>query len=365
MKIERIRIQNFRNLTSIYYEAHPTLNVFLGNNAQGKTSLLEAIYLLSRPISFRPGKDGDFLQEHCSSFMLEARCVQHDEPYKLTVRYDQEKKRKDFFRNEKKTTYKDGQRLKVVLFTPDDLYLIKGNPSRRRQFLDFILCQLSPSYEKTLSEYLTLLKRRNQLLRNAQRNSPGFQAVNTLLIQAASPILWERIRLTAFLDQCVQEIFEAIDPENSPVHLRYALSFPSHDGAIRKEDLSEGLEKQLQLLQEKEDQRLKTLAGPHLDDVNIYLNQRLARNFASQGQQRSIAVALKMAEVQVYRKIQGESPVFLLDEVLAELDLKKKQQLFDWLQQADFQSFLTAVALDGIQGTENVQMTRLKQGAIE
>ena len=178
-------------------------------------------------------------------------------------------------------------------------------------------------------------------------------------------MLWQRIRLTAQLDQFLQEIFPAVAPGENSLHLRYALSFSNGEGSVKKEDLAENLMRRLKELSEKENRYGKTLSGPHLDDVNIYLNQRLARNFASQGQQRSIAVALKMAEVQVYRKVQGENPIFLLDEVLSELDLEKKRLLFQWLQKADFQSFLTAVSLDGIESMDSVKISRFHQGAIE
>lgn len=365
MKIEKIRIQNFRNLTSVYYEAQPGLNVFLGDNAQGKTSFLEAIYLLSRPVSFRPAKDQDLLQYDEQYFRVEARCCQKEEAYKLAVFYDPAKGRKDFFCNEKKSNYKDPHLLKVVLFTPDDLSLIKGTPSRRRRFLDFILCQLYPHYEKSFSEYQSLLKKRNLLLRNEQRNSPGFTAVNELFIHTAASLLWERIRLSALLEQLVREIFPCVYLAGMQAQLRYALSFPLPSEKITPQALERGLEKQLSQNTEKENRAFKTLCGPHLDDFNVYLNGRLARNFASQGQQRSLAVTLKMAEVRIYQKIKGETPVFLLDEVLSELDLTKKQQLLRWLKEAGVQSFLTALNLEGLSEGEEMHVTHFYQGQIK
>ncbi len=364
MKIEKMRIQNFRNLNLIYYEARPGLNVFLGNNAQGKTSFLEGIYLLSRPISFRPARDFDLLQYDCNNFLLEARC-EKEEAYKLSVKFDREKSRKEIFLNEKKITYRDGHLLKVVLFTPDDLYLVKGSPAIRRRYLDFILCQLDARYEKRFSEYQGLLKKRNLLLRSQQKNSPGFDAVNELFIQTAAFLLWKRIQLAARLDRLAQDIFARVYPSEIQLHLRYALSFPTEQGVVKPEILAEGLKKQLAAVSEREGYALKTLAGPHLDDFNIYLNGRIARNFASQGQQRSIAVALKMAEVQIYEKIKGDYPVFLLDEVLSELDRSRQQLLFDWLKNAPFQTFLTAVNLDGIHFEEGIRIARFENGRIE
>ena len=358
-----MRIQNFRNLNLIYYEARPGLNVFLGNNAQGKTSFLEGIYLLSRPVSFRPAKDFDLLQYDCRNFLLEARC-EKEEAYKLSVKFDREKSRKEIFLNEKKIHYRDAHLLKVVLFTPDDLYLVKGSPAGRRRYLDFILCQLDAQYEKSFSEYQALLKKRNLLIRGQQRKSPGFEAVNDLFIQTAAFLLWKRIQLAARLDQMVQEIFRQVYPSEIQLHLRYALSFPTEQGMAKQELLAEGLKKQLQAVGEREDLALKTLAGPHLDDLNIYLNGRIARSFASQGQQRSIAVTLKMVEVLIYERIKGDYPVFLLDEVLSELDRSRQQLLFDWLKEAPFQSFLTAVNLDGIHFEDDIRIARFENGQI-
>ena len=367
MKIEKIRIRNFRNLHQVYYEAHPGLNLFLGGNAQGKTSFLESIYMFSRPVSFRPAKDCDMLEYGGAQFFLEAVCSQGDERYKLAVQFQRSKNRKEFLCNGKKSNYKDPHRLSLVLFTPDDLYLVKGTPGRRRRFLDFMLCQLYPDYEKNFSSYQALLKKRNQLLRGQKRRSAGFDAVNSLFIQSAAAILEQRIHLSARLDYAAQEIFPKVYAPEMQFHVRYALSFPYPFVALKKEGLAREFSRRLQELAPREDHMRRTLAGPHLDDLNIYLNGRPARSFASQGQQRSAAVTLKMAEVQMYRQIRGEVPVVLLDEVFSELDQQKQQLLYSWLETADFQSFLTAVHLDGIQQQEpgKIKITRFHQGDME
>lgn len=365
MKIEKIRMTNFRNLQPTYDEPSEGLNVFLGNNAQGKTSFLEGIYLLARPVSFRPARDAELLQYDCRQFFVEALCQKKEGPSKLTVRFEAEKGKKEFFLNEKKTAYREANPLKVVLFTPNDLGLVQGAPAYRRRYMDFLLCQLSTEYERHFGRYQGILKKRNQLLAAHQQESSGFEAVNQMFAAEAAGILWQRLRVIQRLQEILQEIFPAIYAENFTLSMRYALSFPMPQGVGSEKDLYEGLLKQIEQGKQAEEEHRSTLYGPHKDDLNLYLNERLARKFASQGQQRSIAIAMKLAEVLVYQAIRGEYPVFLLDEVLAELDHERRKTLFTWLKTAEFQSFLTAVNLDGLEEVEGVQIRYFSKGVLQ
>ena len=250
--------------------------------------------------------------------------------------------------NNKKTTRSNIDRLRVVLFTPDDLYLIKGSPSHRRDFVDFILRQISDEYVYNLQNYAKILKKRNLLLRDNGARSKTFKIINELFIDSAVKIILARINFVNILDETARQVYSELTNERYKIKIRYAISFPLNNDKINLDILTKALQKQLINKNEREVIRKSTLMGPHLDDIHVYQDDKMARIFASQGQQRNIAISLKLAELYTFRKIKGFFPVFLLDEVLAELDDEKKQLLVKHLATADFQSFLTSVNFGNI-----------------
>jgi DNA replication and repair protein RecF len=346
LKLDKIWIKNFRNIKNLYYEANEKLNFFIGNNAQGKTSFLEAIYVLSNPNTFRIGNDSNLINYQADSYSVsswhtfEARQINSDLCYNSV--------RKIFKINHKLTNYKNNDRLRVVLFTPDDLYLIKGSPVKRRLFIDYLLRQVSYEYSFNLDKYNSILKKRNILLKNNQANSKSFIILNELFIENSVKIIIQRINLINTIDELISNLFTQINNSHIPIKIKYALSFKIDSDKINSDILSKEMFKYLDQNIDNEIAKRKTLFGPHLDDLNFYLNNRSAKIYASQGQQRNLAISLKLAEVYVFKKIKNYYPLFLLDEVMAELDEERKQNLFNLLSKADFQSFLTSVSLDKI-----------------
>lgn len=229
--------------------------------------------------------------------------------------------------------------------------------------MDFILKQVSPEYVYNHNYYTDILKKRNLLLKKEQTKSKAFQIINDLFIERAIYIVIQRINFINILDDINRSVFQKINGGINKIKLRYALSFTIENDKISVAVLEEGLRKNLQKNMENELLRRKTMVGPHLDDINFYQDGNLARTFASQGQQRNLVISLKLAEMYAYKKIKGTFPVFLLDEVLAELDLTKRDLLLQHLQEAEFQTFLTSVNLDDIDD-ERTSIFDIKEGRL-
>ncbi len=346
MKLRQVEARDFRNLARLNYQPGPGLNILLGDNAQGKTNILESIYVLSTGSSFRTGQDKNMVAYEKEVAILRGRYDYNERDFEAVLSYNL-KEGKNFTLNSKKTSFNNSDRLRVVLFTPDDLYLIKGSPGKRRQFLDFILTQIRSDYDYYLANYVKTLKKRNLLLKREQSNTRSFKIIEDIFIENAARVILARINLISILDESSSSIYKEISLEGQ-LKTRYAITFPIDSGKINLDILKTALKKQIKEKAEEEVRRKISLVGPHLDDMHIYQNGKMARYFASQGQQRNIAVALKLAELYTFRKISGFYPVFLLDEVLSELDAQKRQLLLDHLQEAEFQSFLTSVNLSDI-----------------
>lgn len=342
MRLNEIRLNQFRNLIQVQFQPESGLNILSGANAQGKTNILEAVYFLATTTTFRSGKEANLINHQASRCSLQALYEKEERKLESRIGLDREKG-KVFEINSKKAHRNHADRLRVVLFTPDDLYLIKGSPARRREFIDFALGQISRPYAYEISNYQGLLKRRNEMLRKEQGKSRVFAITDELFVKSAAEVALSRIRFVHRLQEAARSIYRRLGGESESLHLRYALSFPVDSDTINLDILREHLLRAGHEKRTLETIRRVSLIGPHLDDLNIYLDDRLARLFASQGQQRNLVVVLKLAEIHAFADISGYYPLFLLDEVLAELDQHRKALLLQELAQADYQSFLTSV----------------------
>jgi DNA replication and repair protein RecF len=363
LKINKLIINRFRNIKNISYSPASKLNIFQGSNAQGKTNILEAILVNATGSSFRSGTYDDFIEVNKDSFTIQITYKIDDRDFTSNLSY-YKKQGKIFKINQQKQPHQHPERLRVVIFTPDDLYLVKGTPKKRRNFLDFALRQISPQFNADIEKYTKILKKRNLLLKRDQAYTKTFNIINEIFVEKAASIIIARINYVNLLDQAAQIVQKSINDQVEDLKIRYALSFPVENGKINMEILRDMLKKQLEMIGKEEDEKKKTMVGPHLDDINIYLNSQPARIYASQGQQRNIAVTLKLAELFAFRKIMGFYPVLLLDEVLAELDRPKKDMLIKYLSNAHFQTFLTSVNIDS-KNLPGIKISTVNQGRLE
>jgi DNA replication and repair protein RecF len=334
----------------------------VGDNGQGKTNFLEAIYVMAAGSSFRSAADKDLVNYEASNFVIKSSYDISDRSIDAMLRYDVNGL-KSFTINNKKPLKFSQDRLKVVLFTPDDLFLVKGNPGRRRVFLDAVLKQLSAEYAGNLDKYVKILKKRNLLLKTEQTKSRAFGIINELFIDSAVKIIIPRINLVHKIEELARAIYSKNSTPGNDLKIKYALSFAVDSDKINLNILQNALQKHLQNNREKEAVRRQTLAGPHLDDINFYHNDRLARIHASQGQQRNMVISVKLAEIQVIKNICGCYPIFLLDEVLAELDEEKRFKLLWYLEKASFQTYLTSVHFEEKE-LPHQSIVQIKEGSL-
>lgn len=342
MKIDYIEILRFRNLFKVTVCPEDGINLLVGKNAQGKTNFLESLYVLANGLSFRSVRDRDLVYDGQDSYSIKIRYQVHGRNLESSVEYSPAKGR--ILRlNNKKVVLNHPDHLKTVLFTPDDLYIIKGSPERRRAFLDFILCQLSTDYERNLDNYTKILKKRNSFLKMAQSSTKSFNLVDDLFVETAAPLILARINLISLLEKEAIKLYRQLSDEKGKVSIKYALSFGLQPGKPGTELIMNSMRKALAAYRDKELLRRATLVGPHRDDMNVYLQGRNTRIHASQGQQRNLAVVLKLTEMAIIKSVKGYFPVLLLDEVLAELDQERRLLLLSYLANAGFQSFLSSV----------------------
>ncbi len=341
MKINSVELNNFRNISSIKLEATDGVNVLYGENAQGKTNILEAIWLFTGCKSFRGAKDPDFIKfgEDIAKINLS---------FSDNIR---EKKSEIVFGNKKKNVSLNGIPLRSsaeligsfygVIFSPTHLSLIKDGPSERRRFLDTALCQLKPSYAEHLAGYKRALMQRNALLKDIHLNSQLYDMLDSWddsLARYSAAVISERLKYIDILSCYSKDIYSGISEYREKFSVSYSrkditdINISVHDlyinelesiNAARKEDIL----------------TRSTTVGPHRDDLDIRINNVSARSFGSQGQQRSCALALKLGESEIIKKITGETPVALLDDVMSELDEKRQDYVLNHIN--DRQVFLT------------------------
>ena len=339
MTVNSVKIKNFRNIADLSFTADNGVNVIYGENAQGKTNILESIWLFTGCKSFRGAKDNELIKFN-SDFA------------KINLEFSdnlREKKSEIIIADKKKNASLNGVSLRstaeligsfyAVIFSPVHLSLIKDGPSARRKFLDTALCQLKPSYAEHLAGYKRALIQRNALLKDLHLNSGLYDMLDTWdeqLARYSACVIKERLQYIDLLSDYSKSIYSGISENKESFSVFYSKNI-NKDLPVKDIYLSE-----IENLKNsrKEDILSKsTTVGPHRDDLEILINNVSARSFGSQGQQRSCALALKLGESEIIKKVTGETPVALLDDVMSELDEKRQDYVLNHIN--DRQVFLT------------------------
>ncbi len=292
--------------------------------------------------SFRRGKDTNLVKYNELGYAVAARYETDGRELETELRYSINGYKQNLI-NKNKSRLNHKERIRVVIFTPDDLFLIKGSPSKRRAFLDCILKQISSEYLYNFDNYTSILKKRNIFLKREQTAGKSYRIINDLFVENAIRLIIQRIQFVNILEGICQPIYSQINQAKNDLKIKYALSFGVESDKINVDVLQHAMHQHIEQHKGEEITRKKTLVGPHLDDLNVYNDGRPAQIYASQGQQRNISISLKMGEMNAVRRIMGFYPLLLLDDVLSELDDNKKKMLMEYLRQADFQTFLTSV----------------------
>lgn len=329
MYVDNIRLINFRNYMNLKLKLHKKVNIFIGKNAQGKTNLLESIYVCSSGKSFRTNVDRDMINFKKNQSYIGAKVIgEHlDKTIEIKIERNKPKRIKvNKLEIERNKELYGG--LNVVVFSPEDLRIIKDGPSERRNFIDREISQIKPMYRYNLNKYNKILFQRNNLLKNMRMNEKNKHLVDIFNIQMAkigSKIIIERAKFIEKISRSSKRIHKNVTRGEENLSLKYKTNVvDSFNDILYIENLFiKKLENNIK------DDILKgtTKIGPHRDDIDIFINNVYSKTYASQGQQRTAILSIKLAEVDIIKEEKNDYPVLLLDDVLSELDKDRRKFL--------------------------------------
>lgn len=321
--VATLHVKHIRSHTEYSIEFSPEVTIITGANGSGKTSLLEAVYLSLQGTSFR-GTDADMLQKDSPWWKIDTVL---DDQQLRTIKFDPEKatSRKQFV-IDSKTTARLPQKQKhpVVLFEPEDLRLLHGSPTRRRQFIDRFISQLNPLYGPSLRKYERALKQRNNLLKTAYINDDQLFAWNVALAEHGAYIIGQRIAFIEQLNQNLAQLYQDIAGTHDEVSIHYSHTFVG--------DIKQKLLNELHAHLDRDRYLGNTSVGPHRHDVIFEINNSPALSTASRGEARTIVLSLKFLEVSIIEQLTGKAPIILLDDVFSELDASRQKLLTSQLK---------------------------------
>jgi DNA replication and repair protein RecF len=360
MFLKRLALQNYRNIEKIDLQLDSNVNIFVGPNAQGKTNILEAIYVLALTKSHRTNQDKELIRWNETQTFLHGEV---DKKYGVNQLYlvisQQGKKAKINGLEQKKLSQFIGS-LNVVLFAPEDLEIVKGAPGTRRRFLDMEIGQVYPRYLHDIMQYQKILVQRNnylkQLMQQKNLNVEMLEVWNEQLVSFGVKIIKKRQSFIKKLQIWAERVHSGITKEREQMSIQYLPSFDLH-GSEDETVLFEQFMVKLKDVKVQEIRRGVTLVGPHRDDMLFFINGKEVQQYGSQGQQRTTALSLKLAELELIHEEVGEYPILLLDDVLSELDQYRQTQLIETFQNK-VQTFITTT------GTESVNLSKISDAAI-
>lgn len=338
MQINRIQIKNFRNYEDQVIYFHPRLNIIYGNNAQGKTNILEAIYVCATSRSHRTSVFKEMIQMGSDEAHLQLSTQKDEENYEIDVHLRNNNKKHIAINHVaiKKMNELLGV-VPIIMFSPEDLSLIKSGPKERRRFIDIELSQLDGIYYYYLQKYHLLLKHRNALLKNSFGSEKDcrdqLEVWDLQFLEYGKKVIEMRSDFVEALNKIYQERHFQISGGKEKMNIIYEMD-------VKVQDFEVKLKKNID-----RDMRLKTTSvGPHRDDLLFDLNGVDLRKFGSQGQQRTAALSLKLSEIELIQVKREEKPILLLDDVLSELDESRQRYLMNNIQ--DIQTFITCTGIE-------------------
>ncbi|KXZ40765.1 DNA replication and repair protein RecF [Alkalithermobacter thermoalcaliphilus JW-YL-7 = DSM 7308] len=337
MYIQDLKLINFRNYSNIYLEFNKNINLLVGKNGQGKTNILEAIYMLSIGKSFRTNKDSEIIMFDKESLYVSGSYFKNynNNNIEIVVKKGSKKGIKINKSSINKIEHLLGK-FNVVIFSPEDLKLVKEGPSERRKFIDREISQILPRYYHHLYKYNKILTQRNKHLKEGKIDASLIDVFDDTLSSEGAWIYFYRREFTQKIGKIASEIYRKLTDNVEVLDIKYVTQIDiSGDYNHIKENLYSRIKASF-----KDDLMNKiTKIGPHRDDIKIFINNFDSKFYASQGQQRTAAISLKLSEIYLIKEETNEYPVILLDDIFSELDEKRQKLLIDNLN--NFQIFIT------------------------
>ena len=350
MKLTNLQLQNFRNYESVQLEFTEGVHVFIGENAQGKTNLMESIYALAMTKSHRTTNDKELIGWNKEFATIKGTIEKTTTKTNLELQFSKKGKiaKVNYLEQKRLSSYLGN--LNVILFAPENLTLVKGSPQNRRKFVDMELGQMSSLYLYDLVEYNRVLKQRNiylkQLAIKKKQPDEYLEVLSEMLSELASKIVFHRLDFMKQLEALAIPIHDQLSLGREKFSVSYQATIPLEDG-LTLSQMKEIYIDQFKKNQTREADQATTLIGPHRDDLIFYLNEIPVQTYGSQGQQRSTVLSLKLAEIELMKLSTGEYPLLLLDDVLSELDDDRQTHLIKAIENK-VQTFITTTSLDGI-----------------
>lgn len=345
MHIEGLYLKDFRNYQNLDLSLDKNITILVGDNAQGKTNILESIFLLATGRSHRTTRDQDLLRWHSSLFVVRVKYTRQGIKHTLEYRYNEEIKKKVILLDGIEHKGKEIMgHITTVFFSPEDLSLVKGMPALRRRFIDIEISQVNPAYFRYLHQYGRILFQRNntlRLIRERKQAEDMLDIWDTQLADVGEKIIVKRIEAVKKLSMLARLMHRKITDGKEDLYLQYK----SQSEYVKNPDLTrEIIEQDLKKSRKQDIARAHTSVGPHRDDLSLSVNGSDLRIYGSQGQQRTGVLALKLAELEYMKSETGEYPVLLLDDVLSELDGERRKYLVETIKDR-VQTFITTTGV--------------------
>lgn len=363
MYLSKLRLHNFRSYGQLALLPPEGMTVFVGENGAGKTNLLEAVHLCCLGKSHRSNNDQDMIRTGYDTSAVHASFVKAGREGEVGVRLYQNQRQKKLIYVGGKIVGRIGElmgHMTCVMFSPEDIEIIRGGPMLRRRFLDMLLSQCLPAYFYSLQQYNAALKQRNALLRQIGRSGEGVDqlpAWDAQLAKAAVPIVKARRQAVARLDELSRRHYAHISGrEQEELRLSYRGSMMESD------DIAEDMMRDLSQSREDDIRRLNTGAGPHRDDILLTLSAADLKAYGSQGQIRTAVLAMRLSQIDILTEYQGEAPILLLDDVLSELDMGRRERLLSGLHHV--QTLLTCTDLSDVAQLGPACVLRVHEGQV-
>ncbi|AWP35532.1 MAG: DNA replication/repair protein RecF [Heyndrickxia faecalis] len=368
MYLQELELHNYRNYETLTIPFENKVNVILGENAQGKTNLMEAIYVLALAKSHRTSNDKELIRWDAEYAKIKGRLhkTHGSVPLELTISKKGKKAKYNHIEQKKLSRYIGN--MNVVMFAPEDLNLVKGSPQVRRRFIDMEIGQISPVYLYDMSRFQKILQQRNHYLKQLQMKKQTDRTMLDILteqlIEQAAKIVMRRFEFVRMLEEWARPIHHSISRGLEQLEIQYKPSVNVSE-ELDWSKMIKSYENKFAEIREREIDRGVTMAGPHRDDLAFAVNGRDVHTFGSQGQQRTAALSVKLAEIElIYSEIR-EYPILLLDDVLSELDDYRQSHLLNAIQER-VQTFVTTTSVDGVdhQTLREASMYTVKAGQI-
>ena len=341
MFIKRLQMLNYRNYNVLDISLGPHVNVFMGDNAQGKTNILEGIYYCAFARSHRTSKDRELINWNSDNALLSVTVGRErlDKRIDISILKDGKKA----IQINKIKIKKIGElfgNFNVVMFSPEDLKIIKDSPGVRRKFIDMELCQLNPKYYYNLVQYNKVLNERNSILRNRNINKDILDVYDMQLVEFGYNIIMDRLEYIEKLNKYSTKIHSDITSGKERIEFKYISTIKN------LENIRENFYSLLEKNRVRDCERGITSVGPHRDEFTVLINDIDTKSYGSQGQQRTAVLTIKFSSLKIIKELTGEHPVLLLDDVLSELDFSRKRYILSTI--GDIQTIITCTGIEDL-----------------